>query len=420
MKKVLTLALVVMLACTSLFVLGASAEGAVAMKIATWTSNEAQLALLQSFVDGFAAEKGITLDVTFESIPFAEYNTKLLLELQGNAAPDAFWILENTAPAFASSGMLKELDGALAAANPEDLTPSAMELWQMDGKTYAVPFSTSPFFVVYNADLFAQAGAKTPGEYMAEGAWTWDAFREASKAIKDATGKWGFMTVDAQGYDARILHNLVPMIRSFGGDAWTADGTVTIDQPEAVQAVQLFHDMLFADASVVPPGDESNFFTGDAAMTACQISRLSNLKDVTWKWDMVPMPAGPAGQAPVIGQAAIGAFSGGPNAELAAELVVYMTNEASVAAMAGIWPPARKSVLESEGFLSSNAAVTPEQMKSVVAASIDAGRVLPAHLNYMQMDAEAKIVFDKLWTKDADVAAILGEVAQVYRTYTGK
>ena len=96
MKRLLALTLVVMLAGTLLF--AAAAEGAIPMKIATWTSNEGQIALLTSFVEGFAKEKGITINVTFESIPFAEYNTKLLLELQGNAAPDAFWILENTAP----------------------------------------------------------------------------------------------------------------------------------------------------------------------------------------------------------------------------------------------------------------------------------------------------------------------------------
>lgn len=274
-----------------------------------------------------------------------------------------------------------------------------------------------PFFIIYNADLFAEAGQKTPAELAEEGAWTWDAFREASKAIKDSTGTWGFMTVDAQGYDARILHNLVPIIRSYGGDVWNDAGEVLIDQPEAVAATQLFHDMVYADGSVVPPGDESNFYAGAAAMTVGQISRISNLAEVEWEWGMAPMPSGTAGEAPVIGQAALGAFANGANVDIAKELVAYMTSESCVARMAGIWPPARSSVLESEAFLSSNAAVTPEQMKTAVADSIATGRVLPSNVAYPQMEVEAKIVFDKLWNADADVPAVLTEVAEVYRKY---
>lgn len=415
MKKMLAL-LVGLMMCLSIAVAGAE-DAAIPMTIATWTSNEDQLALLGSFVDEFAELKGIKIDATFESIPFAEYNTKLLLELQGSAAPDLYWVLETSAPAFVASGLLADLTDALADYNPDDLSPSAMELWQADGKTYAVPFSTSPFFILYNVDLFEQAGVKTPAEQVAEGTWTWDAFREASKAIKDSTGVWGYMTVDAQGYDARILHNLCPIIRSNGGDIWDKEGNVLIDQPEAVAATQLFHDMVYQDKSVVPPGDESSFFTGDAAMTVGQISRVSNLAEVEWNWDLAPMPSGTAGEAPVIGQAGLGAFAGGKNAELAKELVAYMTSESCVARIAGIWPPARISVLESEAFLTSNAMVTPEQMEAAVANSIRTGRVLPAHVAYPQMEVEAKIIFDKLWTADADVAAVLGEVAEVYRAY---
>ncbi|MEA5016911.1 MAG: sugar ABC transporter substrate-binding protein [Candidatus Limiplasma sp.] len=415
MKKLVSLLLALVLSLG--LVSAALAEGPVQLKIATWTSNEAQLELLGTFVKEFAEQKGAAIDVTFESIDFAEYNTKLLLELQGNAAPDAYWVLETSAPAFVASGLLATLDDALAAYNPEDLSDGAMELWRKDGATYAVPFSTSPFFMLYNADLFEQAGVKTPEEQVAEGAWTWESFREAAKAIHDATGVWGYVTVDTQGYDARILHNLVPIIRANGGDVWDAEGNVKIAEPEAVEAVQFFHDMLYVDQSVVPPGDESNFYAGGAAMTVGQISRVSNLKDVEWKWGLAPMPSGKAGSVPVIGQAGLGAFANGANVELAKELVAYMTSESCVARMAGIWPPARISVMESEAFLSSNPMVTPEQMKAAVADSITTGRVLPAHVNYPQMEVEAKIIFDKLWNAGADVQAVLTEVAAVYSNY---
>jgi len=419
--RLLTLLLVLLLTTSMAFAAGAKEEaapsGSVSMTIATWTSNPDQIALLDSFVQGFAAQKGIEIDVTFESIPFAEYNTKLSLELQGQNGPDLFWVLETAAPAFIESGLLANLNDAMQAYDPEDISSDALELWSKDGNVYAIPFSTSPFFILYNKDLFTKAGLKTPEQYAAEGAWNWDTFKMASKTIKEKTGVWGFQTVDGQGYDARILHNLAPIVRSYGGDFWTNDGQVLINSDASVAAVQLFHDMVYQDVSVVPPGNQSDFFAGNAAMTVGQISRVSKLNEASFAWGIAPMPSGPEGKSPVIGQAAIGAHSKGKQAALASELVAYMTNKDSVAAMSGIWPPARKSVLESEAFLTSNKSVSKEQMQNAVAASIKTGRVLPSHVKYPQIEVESKMVFDKLWQKNADVGAILDEVATVYAKY---
>ena len=56
-------------------------------------------------------------------------------------------------------------------------------------------------------------------------------------------------------------------------------------------------------------------------------------------------------------------------------------------------------------------------MSAAVAASIGTGRVLPSHQLYPQIEVEAKIAYDKLWNKDADVASIMKEVGKVYRAY---
>ena len=112
MKKFLAL----VLALIMMFALGsvAFADDAVDMKIAVWTSNEGQLELLNSFVQEFAEKKGITINATFESIAYAEFTTKLLLELQGSDAPDVYWVTETSAPAFIASGNLAVLNDAMA------------------------------------------------------------------------------------------------------------------------------------------------------------------------------------------------------------------------------------------------------------------------------------------------------------------
>ena len=132
LKKLTAILLISAMVLSGLFAAGAKEEaapsGPVSIKIATWTSNQSQLDLLGSFVKEFAEKEGIEIDVTFESIAFAEYNTKLSLELQGSDAPDVFWVLETSAPAFIHSGLLAELDSAMAEYNPDDFSKPAMQL----------------------------------------------------------------------------------------------------------------------------------------------------------------------------------------------------------------------------------------------------------------------------------------------------
>ena len=121
------------------------------------------------------------------------------------------------------------------------------------------------------------------------------------------------------------------------------------------------------------------------------------------------------GDVSFLGQAAMAANAASANADLAAELVSYMTSASCAARVAQYWPPCRKSVLESEELLNSNAYLTPEQMKDIVASSVLSSRAMSSNINSPTIDIETEIVFDKLWNPDADVAAILGEIATIYR-----
>ena len=71
-----------------------------------------------------------------------------------------------------------KLNDALTDYDPDDIDAGALSLWRDGDDIYAVPFSTSPFIMIYNKDLFEQAGLKDPNEYVAEGTWTWETFRE--------------------------------------------------------------------------------------------------------------------------------------------------------------------------------------------------------------------------------------------------
>jgi len=424
MKRLLLVSIVVISAVTA-FASGqqdgASKEsgGDVTLRFTTWTSNEAQLNLFQSMAEDFnASQDDYNVTLAIDSIPFGDYIPKVTLQLSGSNPPDIGWLVETSAPTFVNAGVLNDLSPSLQKYDYADFSQSAMKLWVKGDRVYGVPFSTSPFIVIYNKTLFKKAGVPTPSELAERGEWTWEKFREVSRAIKDATGIYGFQGMDGAAYGARVWHNLVPMIRGYGGDAWDENGNVTINSPEAVRAVQLFHDMVFRDKSVVPPGDLSDFFAGNAAMTTGQISRVSKLKDVSWEWDLAPLPQGPAGvnSSNTIGQAAVVAFASGKNKEASNAFAAFMTNKANVAKMAVYWPPARQSVMDSTEFIGSNPDIPMESMVSAVVPGLKTGQVLPYHEKFPQISLAASGEFDRLWNENANVQTILNDLAKAIKS----
>ncbi|MCT7378355.1 ABC transporter substrate-binding protein [Chelativorans salis] len=386
------------------------------LRFTVWTGNEAHLNMLNGIADGFEAENPGTT-VTFETIPAGDYVQKLTFQLAGGNPPDLGWMFEDSMPAFVAAGAVESLTDTLENAEGYDLadfSDPAMGLWREDGEIYGVPFSTSPFMIFYNKDMFDAAGLEDPLTLAEKGEWTLDKFREVVKALTKPEDRiWGFEFKDGQGYDTRIMHAVMPPIRAYGGDAWS-NGECGFDDPEAVEAVRMLHEMVFEDKSIVPPGEQGDYFSGSSAMTINQISRASKMPEAGFEWGIAPLPTGPAGEAPVIGQAGLVVFAKSDNKELAKQFIAWMTNQENVEVMAQFFPPARVSVLESDTFTEANALIPPEQMKHV-AAAIKEGEVLPSHERAPQILAAMKPRFDALWRADSDVEASLKAVCEAIR-----
>lgn len=378
------------------------------LRVTVWTGSEAHLKMLHGIAKGFTdTHPGVT--VKFETVPVADYTQKLTFQVAGGNAPDVAWMMEDAAPAFENAGLLMDLGPTLKAAEGydfDDFSQPAMALWQKDGKVFGIPFSTSPFLIYYNKGMFDKAGLEDPNQLAAKGEWNMQKFQDAAKKLTEANpGKWGFEFKDGEGYASRMTHALLPPVRAYGGDLW-ANGQCGLDKPQAVAAIKQLHDMVFRDKSIVPRGEQGDYFSGNSAMTVNQISRASKMPEAGFKWGIAPLPSGPAGEAPVIGQAALTVFESSKNKELAAQLVAEMTAKENVAVMAQFFPPGRKSVLESDAFVNSNKLVPREQMKNVAAAIVN-GRVHPSHERVPQIFAAMAPRIDALWKPDANVEEAL-------------
>lgn len=125
----------------------------------------------------------------------------------------------------------------------EALKPSVRDLVMVDGKYYGIPYSAYIMGMIYNVELFKQAGLVD-----AEGRpiypTNFDELLQTAITIKEKTGKAGyaFPTIDKQGG-----WMFMSMAWSFGVDFMEQDENgkwkATFDSPEMVNALQYISDM---------------------------------------------------------------------------------------------------------------------------------------------------------------------------------
>jgi multiple sugar transport system substrate-binding protein len=388
----------------------ALADDPVNLRMTIWSAAPAHLALFNDIAAGFAKTHP-NVTVKFDSLPFDTYNTTLTTQIAGGNAPDLAWLFEVSAPDFVNSGALMPLTDTFKATegyNYDELAPGPLALWQKDGQLYAYPFSTSPFGMFVNNDLIKAAGAKTPAELIAADQWTWDNAIKTASAVGQS-GKGGLVVRD---FNYQLWQNLTSIYAGWGAGPWSADGkTCTFTDPKMIDAMTFIHDAIFKQKAIPGPGESVDFFAGDAAMTITQISRASLLpKDKPFDWDLVPLPAGPAGKDAIFGQAGIGVFKASPNAKVAAEFLAYMTDPENSAKLAQFFPSPRKSLLTADALKKTNPLLSKEQLQAVVINGIENGRVIPGHTGFAQLQQLVRAGLDAIWVPDADIPGAMQNI----------
>ena len=397
---------------------GGSAEsggnGPVDLRMTVWTANKDQLALFNQIAADYQKSHSNIKSIKFDALPFDGYTTALTTQIAGGNSPDLGWIFERDAPDFVSSGALVDLEPTLKAAagyNYGDLTQSTLQLWQNNGKLYAYPFSTSPFGIFYNKDMFTKAGVQDPEQMIDANQWTWQNAEQAAAKVAAANpGKAGLVVRD---FDYKAWEQLAQIWRGFGADAWSADGTkCQFNQQPMVDAMTFIHRAIFTDKAMPGPGTSADFFADNAAMTTTQISRSSLLKDAKFKWGFVPLPRGTQTNAQVIGQAGIGVFAKAKHPKQAADFLAFFTDPQNTEKLAQYFPPPRQPLLTTAVLGKANPAFTAKQLQTAVIDSIKTGQVLPAHQNFAKIQDTIRGTLDPLWQPNADVQSVLDNVCK--------
>lgn len=268
-------------------------------------------------------DEQVKLDVNV--MPYDDMHNKLQLALtSGEGVPDLADIELGKFPNFTKGTPALEDLSSYAEPYKKDLVQARLDLYSKEGKTYGFDFHVGTTLAFYNTELLEDAGI----DYTT--IKTWDDFKEAGVAYKEATGKeFGTADTSAQ-WQANLL------LGQLGGDYLDDAGNVTVDSPEVVEAFDILKDIQDAGAAAVPPGGQPDteeaygaINKGDFAamiMPEWFMSRFTAyMPDLKGKIAIAPAPVVEGAEVKTVGGGGTGTAvpSAGENTDLAAKFIAY-------------------------------------------------------------------------------------------------
>ena len=230
-----TAALIVLAGCSP----SAPAESADGQDITLWVMGGDTPDTLRDYLKTeYAEATGGTL--TIEQQDWADALSKLTTALpDAENTPDVTEIGNTWSPTFTSVGAFSDVSDLYDELGGDKLLPSFVEIGEVDGANYALPYYFGSRYIFYRKDMWSAAGLEVPTT-LAE-------FNEAVASLK-TDSQSGFYI---GGQDWR---NGVSWIFANGGDLAAKDGDTwksTLSDPKTIEGLTQLQT-LYTDASLAP------------------------------------------------------------------------------------------------------------------------------------------------------------------------
>jgi ABC-type glycerol-3-phosphate transport system substrate-binding protein len=267
---------------------------------AIWDNQQTESGLSQyqrEAVKRFEAENpDIKVDVT--TIPYPEYQQRLLTAVQSGSAPDVSTIDQIWVAAFAKAGAIVPLDNRAKAASIQSSSffPGAWTSAVYDNTLWGIPFNVDVWsFSFYNDALFKAAGVDP------QSLSTWDGMKAAGAKLTDvAKGHYGFGLFAHKGEDTVVV--LASFIFSNGGSVLDDQGKCALTSKQSVDALTYLASLApYAPKGIAnaASGDMRELFlNGSLAVEFWPALEQPTLAKSKLDWDFVAGTA-PAGHKPV-------------------------------------------------------------------------------------------------------------------------
>jgi len=260
----------------------------VTVKFANFSGGGDNEKYLTAMKDAFEKEHP-TIKVEIESIGYGDYFTQMQTRVASGTAPDAYELNYENFVSYAKKGVLLGLDDFFAAKNFDKsvINAQALNAFAADGVQYGMPASFSNVVLIYNKELFNQAGIGYPTKE-----WTWKEMDEASVKIR-ALGKDIFGV--SQGVQ---FFEFFKAAEQNGGGLLNEDKSAfTVNRPENVAALQHMVDrvlktnVMATEAQMSGMGDWELFKGGRLGMILTGVWAFPDfVQNVTFDWDIAVEP----------------------------------------------------------------------------------------------------------------------------------
>lgn len=265
--------------------------------------------------------------------------TALNTALAGGEPPDVFYVDSNDLPNLAASGALAPVPTD-ALTDPDDIYPSLKEAFTYNGTWYCPPKDFSTLGLVYDPAALEAAGVAVPT--------TWEELAAAAETLTTDTQAGLAMGVEYPRWAVFLFQA--------GADLTNEDvSAITLDTPEAREALQFVADQYAAGSFVAPSDVDAGwageaFGQGKAAMTI-EGNWIAGYLDAEFPdktWAVAELPAGPAGKGTFAFTVCYGVAEIAKNPAASWALIDYLTNAQGSLAWTSAFNvmPARASVAD--------------------------------------------------------------------------
>lgn len=203
--------------------------------------------------------------------------------------------------------------------------PHIVDTVTIDGTQWGVPIAFSTKALYWNKDLFTQAGLdpeKPPT--------TWAEEIEMAKVIKEKTGIAGY-GLPAKTFD-NTMHQFLHWVYTNNGSVIDAEGTITLDSPENLAALQAYKDITPYSVEGATAYEQNEiraiFLDGKVGMIQASVGAAMRLKDTAINWGVTTLPLGPSATGPgtLLITDSLAVFKGSGVEEKATEFAKYITS----------------------------------------------------------------------------------------------
>lgn len=294
---------------------GAEQKSDAPISVLIGSSGDPETKAVQAAVKSWSDESGVEAEVKVAS----DLPQELAQGFAGGKPADVFYLSTDALAGYASNGSLEPYAADLA--NADSFFPALREAFTYDDEFWCAPKDFSTLALVINTKLWEQAGL-TEADIPTD----WDGLRAAAEKLTE--GKQVGLVFGAE------YQRIGTFFEQNGGGLTSDDGTeATVNSPENVEALTFVQEML-KDGIAAYPSDVGAGWGGEAfgkglgAMTIegnwIEGAMKNDFPDVDYQ--VVKLPAGPAGEATLQYTNCWGIAADSGNIDGAKSLVEHLTS----------------------------------------------------------------------------------------------